>query len=51
VLRAAEVAKEAKQAPEVQKAPLLQRLGGPDAVKAAVDIFYVKVRTACAARR
>lgn len=34
-----------KAAAEVKQAPLLQRLGGPDAIKAAVDIFYGKVRS------
>jgi hypothetical protein len=31
------------RAAEVQKAPLLDRLGGPDSIKAAVDVFYGKV--------
>jgi truncated hemoglobin YjbI len=31
------------RAVEVKKAPLLDRLGGPESIKAAVDVFYAKV--------
>lgn len=41
--KASRAARVVLRAVEVQKAPLLNRLGGPEAIKAAVDVFYGKV--------
>jgi hypothetical protein len=41
--KASRAARVVLRAAEVQKAPLLNRLGGPEAIEAAVDVFYGKV--------